>query len=250
MRIGLIGSGNVAFHLATYFQIKNIKIEWIYGRNRTTTEELSSSIGVLALSHLTNIPNVDAIIVCVSDNAIENVVHQLPASACILITSGTFDITKLTNEHLNIGVLYPLQTFTKNSQLDVSKIPFIVECNTKNVCSIVNQLIRLSELNSFPMKYEDRKNIHLSAVFLNNFINHLVYLIQEKSIKENIDFNIFNPLISETIRKILNQPAKEIQTGPAKRKDTQTITTHEQMLEGNLLQLYQLFTKSILETYK
>jgi hypothetical protein len=199
---------------------------------------------------LTKLPIVDVIIVCVSDNAIQSVVEQLPSSACILITSGTFDITNISLQKPNVGVLYPLQTFTKNAPLAVNEIPFIIEIKTQIVHSMMNRLISSSLLQTFPMNYAERKKIHLSAVFLNNFINHLVCLIQEKSNKENIDFKIFNPLITETIRKIINQPAKEIQTGPAKRKDTQTITAHEQMLEGNLLQLYQLFTKSILETYK
>jgi hypothetical protein len=199
---------------------------------------------------LTKLPIVDVIIVCVSDNAIQTVVEQLPSSACILITSGTFDITNISLQKPNVGVLYPLQTFTKNAPLAVNEIPFIIEIKTQIIHSMMNQLISSSELQTFPMNYAERKKIHLSAVFLNNFINHLVCLIQEKSNKENIDFKIFNPLITETIRKIINQPAKEIQTGPAKRKDTQTITAHEQMLEGNLLQFYQLFTKSILETYK
>jgi len=199
---------------------------------------------------LTKLPIVDVIIVCVSDNAIQSVVEQLPSSACILITSGTFDITNISLQKPNVGVLYPLQTFTKNAPLAVNEIPFIIEIKTQIVHSMMNQLINSSELQTFPMNYVERKKIHLSAVFLNNFINHLVCLIQEKSNKENIDFKIFNPLITETIRKIINQPAKEIQTGPAKRNDTKTITAHEQMLEGNLLQLYQLFTKSILETYK
>jgi len=250
MKIGLIGSGNVAFHLATYFQKKNICIKWIYGRNSTTVNELCNLIATEPQFQLTKLPNVDVIIVCISDNAIQTVVEQLPSSACILITSGTFDISTLSVKKPNIGVLYPLQTFTKDAPLEVNKIPFIIECFTQNVSSILNQLTSLAEIYSFRMNYLQRKNIHLSAVFLNNFINHLVYLIQDKSIKDKIDFEIFNPLITETIRKIINQPAKEIQTGPAKRKDTQTITTHEQMLEGNLLLLYQLFTKSILETYK
>ena len=250
MKIGLIGSGNVAFHLATYFQKKNICIKWIYGRNSTTVNELCNLLATEPQYQLTKLPIVDVIIVCVSDNAIQSVVEQLPSSACILITSGTFDITNISLQKPNVGVLYPLQTFTKNAPLAVNEIPFIIEIKTQIVHSMMNQLINSSELQTFPMNYVERKKIHLSAVFLNNFINHLVCLIQEKSNKENIDFKIFNPLITETIRKIINQPAKEIQTGPAKRKDTQTITAHEQMLEGNLLQLYQLFTKSILETYK
>ena len=250
MELGFIGSGNVAFHLASYFNNKKIIIKWIYGRNSTTVNELAYCVNSLPQIQLTDLPSVDAIIVCVADNAIASVVEQLPCNASILITSGTFDIDTIAIYTPNSGILYPLQTFTKNTPLEINKIPFIIESRTKTITSTLNKLIDLGDLKSIQMNYEKRKKIHLSAVFLNNFINHMIHLIQEKSNIENIDFQIFNPLISETIRKALNEQAKLMQTGPAIRKDTQTIVAHQQMLDGYLFQLYNLFTNSILETHK
>lgn len=249
MKLGIIGSGNVAFHLANYLYNQSHRIQWIYGRNSSTVIELSTNVNATPLFHLTDTPVVDLIIVCVSDNSIQSVVEQLPHSSNIIITSGTFDIANLEKNKSNIGVFYPLQTFTKNSKLIINQIPFIIESKSKIITSALEKIIESGNLHAISMNYEQRKNIHLSAVFLNNFINHLIYLIQEKSTKESVDFKLFHPLISETIRKTLDEQAKFNQTGPAKRKDTDTIAAHQKMLEGNLLNIYTLFTKSILETY-
>jgi hypothetical protein len=96
-----------------------------------------------------------------------------------------------------------------------------------------------------------RKALHVAAVFVCNFVNHL-YKIGHTICKENkLSFDILKPLIKETAEKITHLTPTEAQTGPAKRNDTTTINTHLNFLtDENEKEIYKIITKSIIDDGK
>ena len=162
-------------------------------------------------------------------------------------TSGTVSINSLTS-HKKHGVLYPLQTFSKFKEMDLSNIPFCVEGSSKHVCI---ELIDFSAVISNDVRKVDslaRKSIHLSAVFACNFTNHMLAVADRILQESKQDISILKPLVEETIKKALSSNPEDVQTGPAIRKDYDVIEQHISRLEGNpLLQnIYKDITESII----
>src|SRR5690606_12433218 len=94
---------------------------------------------------------------------------------------------------------------------------------------------------------EQRRALHLSAVFVNNFVNHLYHIGEQICKKNQLPFDILRPLIAETAAKITEMPPLEAQTGPAKRCDNSTLLKHREQLTPHplYLQLYDLLTEAI-----
>ena len=64
--------------------------------------------------------------------------------------------------------------------------------------------------------------------------------------KQRLPFDILKPLIAETTAKIMVLSPSEAQTGPAKRKDQQTIDGHLSLLKDEKQNaIYTLLTQSI-----
>ena len=79
-----------------------------------------------------------------------------------------------------------------------------------------------------------------------NFVNHLYQIGNDICIENDLPFDILKPLIQETANKILTLSPNQAQTGPAKRKDTQTINAHLSFLsDENQKEIYKMLTKSI-----
>jgi predicted short-subunit dehydrogenase-like oxidoreductase (DUF2520 family) len=148
----------------------------------------------------------------------------------------------------NIGVFYPLQTFSKNKKIKFSNIPICVETRndyTKGLLNtigekICNKVVFIDE--------EERKILHIAAVFACNFTNHMLTLSQDLTKSKDIDFDILKPLIVETIEKALDIGPEAAQTGPAIRNDFQTIQNHLADLENHndLKNVYDLITQHII----
>ena len=98
-------------------------------------------------------------------------------------------------------------------------------------------------MNSF-----QRKKLHIAAVFVNNFVNHLYRIGEDICEANEIPFEILHPLITETAAKINKLSPKEAQTGPAKRNDAKTIAAHKEDLPIDLKEIYSLLTQAITKT--
>ena len=249
-KIGLIGSGNVASQLARAFESNDISISWIHSRNVTTGTELSNQYNADFITHLSpSLPGVDLILICVNDDSIQEVLDQLPSQLNVAYTSGTRPLQSLKYSSENLGVFYPLQTFTKGRSIDIFNVPFFIEAlDTDFAQSLFDLAWKLSRNVNFASS-DDRKKIHVAAVMVNNFVNHLFERSSEYMKANNLAFDHLLPLIHETIGKLSDLSPYEAQTGPARRNDRATMNEHLSLLEKDDKEIYKVITNSILRTY-
>lgn len=245
--ISIIGTGNVAFHLGNALFEKGVIIEQVYGRNQQEASVLARSWNCKTTFKLSEI-NSDLVLVCVSDNAIIPLISQLPSDVNVAYTSGAVGLLNF-HERKNVGVFYPLQTFSKSKSVKISEVPFLIEADSVEFAEDLFELAWKISDNLIFANSEDRKNYHLAAVFINNFTNHLIYQAKNHLDKNTLNWKLLLPLLTETIDKIKTIDPFDAQTGPARRKDLETIRSHEVLLEGIPKEIYTLITKSIIDTY-
>lgn len=246
-KVSIAGSGNVATRLGTALIKNGISVTHIASRNMDHATQLARLLGAEVCSYST-LPY-QFTIVCVSDDAIAEVIIQIPENIPVVYTSGSVGLEELPVRS-EIGVLYPLQTMSKSSEVDMDSVPFLVESENSDfqnsICALASKLsTSVDTVNS-----EQRRKIHMAAVWINNFTNHIVYQAQKITEEQDLDYKLLLPLLKETLRKLELQSAFEAQTGPARRGDSKTIAKHLSTQNGTRKELYQLLTNSIIETYK
>jgi len=252
--ISIIGAGNVGWHLASVLHSAGYLIEEIYSRD--PEKSLQSA---LRFEHCIATQSLDfsqsrskVFIITVSDNAIATVSEQLilPVSAIVLHTSGTASIDHL-QKHNNCGVFYPLQSISKHVEIDWKVVPILIEAKQETDWPVILQIASDVSDSVYRINSEQRKFIHLAAVFSNNFVNHLFAISEQLLAEKQIPFSLLEGLIKQTVDKAFANTAKASQTGPAVRNDTQTINAQLQMLANMQSQqlVYDSMTKSILEMY-
>jgi len=246
----VIGAGNVGSHLVKAFQsAENINLVQWYSRDKKSIEAPTKEI---ELCHdLNNLKSADVYIIAVSDKAIEALSKQLPFKNRLVVhTSGSEALKKLDMKHKR-GVFYPLQTFSKTSELDFSQVPFCIETMDKLDSDRLKALATYMGSPSYMINTEQRQALHLSAVFINNFTNQLYRIAHELSDYKSVNFDVLKPLILETAKKVQLTSPYNAQTGPAKRNDQVTINHHLRTLETHpdYQALYKQLTNSIKTTH-
>lgn len=245
IRITIIGSGNVAQHLIKAFSASNlVEIVQAFSRKKEALTHLLDSEKII--TDFTALQEADLYIISVSDNAISEVSSQLPFENRLVVhTSGTTPIDVLDSKNRN-GVFYPLQTFSKNKEVDFSVIPICLETQ-KSEDYIVLETAANSISNSvYPISSEQRKALHVAAVFVNNFTNHLYQIGHEICEEHQVPFEVLGPLIQETAEKIKTLNPADAQTGPAKRHDSVTTDAHLAYITNeNQKNIYKILTQSI-----
>lgn len=245
IRITLIGSGNVAQHLIKAFsKSEAVEIVQVFSRKKETLTSLMDYDKIV--NDFENLKEADLYIIAVSDNAIAEVSQQLPFNNQLVVhTSGTVSIEALDNKNRK-GVFYPLQTFSKNKEIDFSVIPICLEAENTFDFRILETVAKGISNAVFPINSEQRKALHIAAVFVNNFTNHLYQIGQEICDENQVSFEILKPLIQETAEKIKTLDPIDAQTGPAKRYDSSTIEAHLSYLTNeNQKNIYKILTQSI-----
>ncbi len=227
----IIGNGNVAHHLEKAFlKAKTIRVTKISSRN------------------LTIIPDADITIIAVSDNAIEEVSAKIKNSF-VVHTSGSFSMNELQNKTRK-GVFYMLQTFSKEKEIDFSKVPFCLEAENEKDYILLKKLAKSIGVNIYNITTEQRKTLHVAAVFVNNFTNHMYKIGADICKSNNVPFEILQPLIDETASKIKQLKPVSAQTGPAVRNDSETINNHLSLLSQEQQTIYKILTQSIQKSNK
>ena len=241
IKVVLIGSGNVATHLYKAFStVLGVEIIQVFARTQSSAIPLAVQI-----SNWEDLKEADLYVISVSDDAIAEVALKIPFKNKLIVhTSGTTSIDVLPFERK--GVFYPLQTFSKEKQIDFSVVPICIETNQKEDENILQKIASLLTPKVYLISSEQRKALHVAAVFVCNFTNHL-YQIGAAICEDNaIPFETVKPLITETADKIQNLAPKDAQTGPAFRGDEKTIQAHLEFLTNSEYKtLYQLMTQSI-----
>jgi predicted short-subunit dehydrogenase-like oxidoreductase (DUF2520 family) len=259
MKITLIGTGNVAYHLGLRFKEKGIFLNQIVGRNEEKTASFSTLFQVPTTLDFSKIKtNSDIYIIAVNDSAIEEVASKLSQiidNQLVTHTSGSMPSTVLAPYFTNYGSLYPLQTFSMGSEVDFDKIPVFINVKSNEVglppqyfFDFLEKIARILSPNVHFLADEKRIALHVAAVFVNNFTNHLFQLGKEIMDKNDLPFDVLKPLIEQTVLTIQNQEPKAVQTGPAIRGDANTLIKHLGFLKNYPPQyqgLYKLFSESI-----
>ena len=246
----LLGSGNVATHLGIALKNSNYNIVQVYSKSIENAKLLAKKLDTNFTNDLTKLKSSDLIIISINDYAIFSVLSQIKNTA-IVHTSGSIGLNIFKGKFSNYGVFYPLQTFNKGIDLNVSEIPFCIEGNS---LEFEKQLIEISKAlsnNVVKMNSQQRKQLHIAAVFACNFSNHMYSIADDLLAKKDIDFKILLPLIRKTIANLKSKKPKEVQTGPAKRKDTAIIQEHITTIkEKEIKELYQKITANIIKYHE
>ncbi|CAM3858478.1 MULTISPECIES: Rossmann-like and DUF2520 domain-containing protein [Flavobacterium] len=245
IKVVIIGSGNVAQHLLkVMLNTEEVTIVQVFARSKESISHLIVENQIT--STYNDIKEADVYIISVSDNAIAEVASNLPFKNRLVVhTSGTSELSVLDNKNRK-GVFYPLQTFSRSKAVDFSTIPICLETENERDYAILKALADLISKKAYAISSEQRKSLHVAAVFVCNFVNHLYQIGNEICNENKVPFEILQPLIIETANKITQLSPKEAQTGPALRNDTKTIEKHMDFLqESNYKELYKLLTQSI-----
>ena len=253
MRIVILGTGNLATQLGMALHAQHAEIIQVYGRTYTSASELANLLGcTFTTSKPKIISDADLYILAVSEAAITEVLTNAPfRDRFIVHTSGSISIDVLTSFSSNYGVFYPLQTLTKQKAVDFSAVPICIEANSAENLEKLSRLAKTISDQVFEINSIQRRELHLAAVFVCNFVNHF-YSIGEKLLQEqHLDFNLLKPLISETAQKAMLFSPSDVQTGPAVRDNQQIIELHRKMLEQHpeWQKLYALISKDIISTH-
>ncbi len=245
IKVSIIGSGNVAQHLIQVFQLNSqIELVQVVARDIKKVAHLLDSNRIT--SDYTQLQEADLYIIAVSDDAIAEVSSALPfKNRLIAHTSGTVALDSL-NSNNRPAVFYPLQTFSKDKPIDFKSVPICLEAENETDVQILKQLAHSISNAVYEINSEQRKALHVAAVFVNNFVNYLYQMGNEICDANAIPFEILKPLIQETANKIATLSPKNAQTGPAKRNDLKTIAAHEEFLKDeNQAAIYKLLTQSL-----
>ena len=251
MRITLIGSGNVATHLAAALKNAGHAIVQVYSRNMQNAALLAYHVKAEAIDDLKAInTDTDLFIIAIKDDAIGPIAEQLARHQKLMVhTSGATNLYSLLAFSDNVGVFYPLQTFSKTKEVDFRNVPVCIEANDEAIAKALKELAQTISNKVYHIDSEKRKALHLAAVFVCNFPNYLYTIAQQIIAKQDLNFELLRPLILETAEKVQNADAAKVQTGPAIRNDENTMAMHQQLLEGEpqLQQLYSLLSQGIIK---
>lgn len=246
--IVLIGTGNIATHLFDTFDLQDtLDVVQVVGRSKESLSYFSSKVDTCLLSN--QIKEADIYIIAVTDDAIPKVSKLLAdLKGLVVHTSGSVIMSALINK--NKGVFYPLQSFTKGKKVDFKTIPICIEAENKSDLKLVSTIAKTISDTVYDISSEQRKHLHVAAVFVNNFTNYMYTIGNDICDLNNVPFDILKPLIKETALKIEALPPNEAQTGPAKRGDIETMQRHlGQLKSRNQQKIYKLLSESIQKKY-
>jgi predicted short-subunit dehydrogenase-like oxidoreductase (DUF2520 family) len=251
MRITIIGSGNVATHLAAAFKNAGHLIVQIYSRHMQNAALLAYHVGAEPIDDLNQInPETDIFIISVKDDAIISIAQTLSKYQKLIVhTSGATGLSSILAFASKAGVFYPLQTLSKNKEVDFFTVPLCIEGADEAITRELEELARTISNNVYRVNSEHRKILHLAAVFACNFPNYMYTVAQQLLAKHNMEFDLLRPLILETAQKVQNHLPAEVQTGPAIRNDENTMATHLKMLNDapELKNLYYIISQAIIK---
>ncbi|MCG9971771.1 Rossmann-like and DUF2520 domain-containing protein [Christiangramia crocea] len=244
IKVIIIGAGNVATHLyQTFLKEKELEVIQVYNRNEKHLHFVKDPD--LRTSNIKNLKKADLYLLAVRDEVIGEMAEKIKDNKAVFVhCSGSEPMDRLSKFE-NHGVFYPLQTFSKDKPVNFKEVPLCLEANSAETLKHLREIASMLSDNIFEVNSEQRRALHLCAVFVNNFTNHLYTLAAEYCKRNELPFKILQPLIKETAAKIETLPPYSAQTGPALRNDQNTITAHLKMLDEDQKKIYTILTDSI-----
>lgn len=255
--VSFIGAGNVAWHLAPALDNTDFAVKEVFSLHKKNAVSLVDKLyqaEVKTTLDFSDSPS-QIFIIAVKDDVIKEVVNDivLPKDAVLVHTSGSQPLSVLASSGVvNIGVLYPLQTFSKSKKVDFKDIPFFVESENAELEKLLMTMAKAVSKKVYKCSSDDRKALHVAAVFASNFVNHMLTIAQETLRAHQLDLSLLHPLIAETINKSFEIGPEKAQTGPASRGDVEILDNHYEFLkqDENVAEIYRIISQHILDRYQ
>ena len=254
--VSFIGAGNLAWHLAPALDNAGYGVKEVYSRNTRNAELLVEKLYEAEVKTDLDFSSSasSVFVIAVPDDAIGEISQEiaLPDEAILVHTAGSQGVSVLGYAATpNVGVFYPLQTFTRDSKVEFSSIPIFIESETAATERILMAMAKSVSKSVFKITPEERQALHVAAVFASNFANHMLYLAQQIMKENSLSFEWLKPLISEMITKSLSIGPENAQTGPAKRGDLETLDRHMDFLKHDeaVAELYKIISQDIVDRY-
>lgn len=253
MRIVIIGTGNVATILGKRFLAADHEIVQVCGRNALYAEDLADTLSATSTTDLKQIDrSADLYVLAVSDTAVAAVAAELLLNNKLIVhTAGSVPKDVLSVCSRNYGILYPVQSL-RSELNDLPDIPFLVDGNTEDDLALITEFANSISHQVQQAGDEQRLKLHVAAVIVSNFTNHLYALAKAYCLHEKVDFTMLLPLITAVGERLLDYEPAAVQTGPAVRNDEATIQKHLALLQNHpsLKVMYTMFTESIGKMYR
>jgi predicted short-subunit dehydrogenase-like oxidoreductase (DUF2520 family) len=249
--IVIIGAGNVATQLAYALEETGQHIAQVFSRTESSAKQLADQLNTKFTADLDKVKkNAGLYIISLTDEATQEVAGRLKLGYLPVIhTSGSLPLDLLNRVSENYGVLYPLQTLSKQRKVSFEKIPLCIEANTPLFLHQLKELAGDISGHVVEVDSDRRKVLHLAAVFASNFPNFMYHIAGKLVEEKHFSFDILRPLISETANKVADEKPAEVQTGPAIRGDQGVMELHDRLLidKPELREIYRLISREIMQ---
>lgn len=250
-RIAIVGSGNVATHLALGLRDAGARVVQVYSRNILHALRLAREVGAEAVDSPAAVDStVDFCIVSTADGAVADVAAALPRMSGVVVhTSGSVPMDVLRCASDRVGVMYPLQTFTRGRVLDLRRVPFFNEGGDEAALEAVDSLAAMISDSVHHADSTTRPFLHVAGVLGCNFPNFMLGCAAEVLARGGYSLDVLRPLLEETVAKAFEFGPELSQTGPARRGDVATIERHASMLPRIQADLYRRISEAIIQHY-
>ena len=248
VKVIFIGAGNLATHLSVAMQNKQYEIIQVFSRSNESASQLGQVLGVPYTTDITSVEdNAELYIFSLKDTALKETVARLkPNTALWVHTAGSVPMNIFEGYIRRYGVLYPLQTFSKTRSIDISTTPFFIEASAPEDLKLLSDIAHSLATKVTITTSEQRKYLHLSAVFACNFTNHMYAIANNILKQQGLSFDVLLPLIDETATKIHEMNPIKAQTGPAVRYDENVMQAQQELLSDSIeKEIYHLISKNI-----
>lgn len=254
--ISFIGSGNLAWHLAPALDNAGYIVKEVYSKNPQHAAQLTGRLyqaEVKASLDFSTSPS-EIFIIATTDDAIQSIAQEiiLPEEAILVHTSGSQPLDTLHfAATTNLGVFYPLQSFSKQRKVEFHSVPIFIESQNEETGEVLMRMGKTISKQVRKISSSERQALHIAAVFASNFTNHMLTLSKNIADENSVDFEWLKPLIAETITKSLSIGPALAQTGPAKRGDLEILDRHLELLasDPDVAEIYKVISQHILDRY-
>lgn len=251
MDIVFVGAGRLATNFASALKQNGHRILAVWSRTIASAQALGAKVGCQATDKLDALPlQADAFVVAIKDAALAEVIPSLckgRENQVFLHTAGSMPLTVFSGYTQHGGVLYPMQTFSKERLVDFACVPIFIEGADDVALDLARRLAESVSREVRVLSSADRKHLHLAAVFACNFANHCYALSAKILEQQGLPFEVMLPLIDETALKVHSMHPFAAQTGPAIRYDQNVIEAQKALLFGDAdtQEIYDIMSKSI-----
>lgn len=245
----LLGAGNLATSLAVALVEAQVGLVGVWSRTKDAARELGERVGSFYSCNMNDFSQPSIVIISVADAALAQVASQaakLFPDALIVHTAGSISIDALREAGCKrCGVFYPMQTFSKVRIVNYKTVSIFVEgCDAEALMQLHTLAQKLGS-KVYDATSEQRRYLHLAAVFACNFPNALYAMSALLLEKNGLPFDAMLPLIDEAAAKVHSLHPRDAQTGPARRGDEVVMNSQRSLLDDELLPIYNIISDYI-----